>query len=280
MKIDDRDFLKEKKYEKTTGLFHKYKKTVLWMISQDCPIYCNYCCRKKLLDKKNNLISEKDINKALKYIENNKDVSEVILSGGDPFFTPRNYLEFIINNLVFLQRKNNIKSIRIHTRIPVTRPDLIKNWHYVLISKIKNPTLCFHINTEEEIHDQLISISNNFRKKCLAIVFSQTVLLKNINDSEIKLVSLFEKLSEEGIRPYYLYKLDPVPWAKKYEVPMKNAIKLWSGLRKKLTGIENTAKFIIDTPYGVGKIVVPEGGSWKVDLRFYKDYKGKRNKLI
>lgn len=279
MKKDYGDFLNEKKYEKVKGIFHKYKKSVLWMISNDCPIYCNHCCRKKLLNKNSSLLSEKDILKALKYIETHKEITEVILSGGDPFYTPRNYLEFIVSNLIFFQKKNNVKNIRIHTRVPVTRPDLIKNWHYVLVSKIKNPNICIQINTEHEIHDQLIQITKNFRQKCLATIFSQTVLLKDINDSESKLINLFEKLTEEGIRPYYLYQNDPVPWAKKYTVPLKKAIKIWSGLRKKLTGVENTAKFIIDAPCGVGKIVVPETNNWKVDLNFYKDNKGKKIKI-
>jgi lysine 2,3-aminomutase len=279
MKKDLSDPLNEEKYRVAPGLIHKYKKTVLWLISSDCPIHCNFCTRGRIVGKtEKKLLTDKEINTALKYIEKKKP-QEVILSGGDPLFTPKNYLENIINNLVFLQKKEDIKIIRIDTRIPITRPDLIKPWHYKLISKIKNPYILLHINTEEEVHDKVVEIANNFRKKSNALILSQTVLLKNINDTEEKLISLFEKLSEEGLRPYYLYQLDPVPWAKKYEVPFKKAISIWSKLRPKLTGISASVKFVIDVPNGYGKVIVPEGNNWKVDFKSYKDNKGKKIKL-
>jgi len=276
MKKDLSDPLNEEKYRAAPGLIHKYKKTVLWKISTSCPITCNYCFRKNTLSKENQLLNDKEIDKCLKYIEKNKNVTEVILSGGDPLFVPKKYLEYIISNLVYLQKKGNISTIRIHTRLPVTRPDLVKSWHYQLFAKIKNPYFVLHINTEEEITDNLLNITNNLRKKSNALILSQTVLLKNINDSEKKLINLFERLSREGIRPYYLHQLDKRDWNKKYEVSIKDAIKLWNNLRNQLSGIENSAKFVIDSPTGVGKIVIPEGNSWKVDYKSYKDFKGKK----
>lgn len=279
MKKDLSDPLNEEKYTVAPGLIHKYKKTVLWKISTSCPITCNYCFRKNILSKENILLTDREIDKCLKYIEKNKNVCEVILSGGEPLFVPKKYLEFIISNLVYIQKKNSISTIRIHTRLPVTRPDLVKSWHYQLFAKIKNPYFVLHINTEEEITNNLLTITNNLRKKSNALILSQTVLLKNINDSEKKLINLFERLSSEGIRPYYLHQLDVRDWNKKYEVPIKEAIKLWNSLRSQLSGIENSAKFVIDVQKGVGKIAIPEGNSWKVDYKSYKDFRGKKTML-
>lgn len=90
-----------------------------------------------------------------------------------------------------------------------------------------------HINYPEEITPEAIRVLNNFRKESQALILSQTVLLKGINDSANILHNLFYKMTKEGIRPYYLYQNDPVYWAKHFTVPIKKAIEIWQELRPK-----------------------------------------------
>jgi lysine 2,3-aminomutase len=132
---------------------------------------------------------------------------------------------------------------------------MIKSWHYSIIARIKNPYLVFHINHPNEITKDFLQVSDNFRKKCLALVLSQSVLLKGINDNQKILCNLFTQLTVNGIRPYYLHYPDPVPWADKYRLPLKDAKKLWHSLRPNLSGIAATAKFMIEKP-GKGKRII------------------------
>ena len=136
-----------------------------------------------------------------------------------------------------------------------------------------------HINHPAELTKQAIEVLNNFRKISGAVVMSQTVLLKGVNDNVQTLNNLFVKMAEEGIRPYYIYQNDPVYWAKHFTVPVKRAIKLWGRLRPRLSGIAATARFVIDTPYGFGKIPIPEGNAWKVDYKNFWDFRKKKQIL-
>ena len=84
---------------------------------------------------------------------------------------------------------------------------------------------------------------------------------------------------KEGIRPYYLYQNDPVPWAKHFTVSLPRAIKIWNKLRPNLSGLAATARFVIDTPNGYGKVSLPEGAAWETDFSSFKDFKGKKHLL-
>lgn len=147
------------------------------------------------------------------------------------------------------------------------------------MSKIENPYLLVHINHPAELTAKMLNIIYKFRKIALASVLSQSVLLGGVNDSVDVLYKLFITMTKNGIHPYYLYQNDPVYWAKHFTVPINKAIKIWEELRPKLSGIAATARFVIDAPFGYGKIPIPEGKAWKVDYSSYYDFKGKKQIL-
>lgn len=299
------DPLSEDKYEVAPGLVYKYRGKVdktgkviyygraLWVITRFCTSYCRFCTRGREVGIPPNVkkqtgvaivqrpfLSDKEINQVFNYLKKRKELNEIILSGGDPLTCTQDYLTRIINGLTRLQKEGGLDIIRIGTRAPITNPLLVKEWHYKLLAKIKNPYLMVHINHPLELTPEALEVLANFRRKSLALILSQTVLLKGINDSVETLEELFLKMTKEGIRPYYLYQNDPVYWAKHFTVPIKRAIKIGQKLRPRLSGLAATARFVIDTPFGFGKIPVPEGNAWEVDYSHFYDFKKKKHRLI
>ncbi len=299
------DPLIEDKYEVAPGLVYKYRGKiakdgkilyygrVLWTVTRFCASYCRFCTRGRevgLVNSNNNLakkanigdqyfLSDKQIKQVINFLKTKKEINELIISGGDPLTCPKDYLKKIIINSAKLQQSKDLKIIRLGTRLPISNPLIIKPWHYQLLKKIKNLYLMVHINHPSELTKVALKVINNFRKISGATVMSQTVLLKGVNDNSQILYDLFVKMTEEGIRPYYLYQNDPVYWAKHFTVPIKKAISIWGKLRPKLSGIAATARFVMDTPYGFGKIPLPEGNAWKVDYKGFRDFKGKKQSL-
>jgi lysine 2,3-aminomutase len=203
---------------------------------------------------KKNFLSEKDVELGVNFIKSKIEINEVILSGGDPLVTEKSYLENIINELVQLQKMGQLNFIRIHTRAPIVNPYFIKNWQLDLIKKVNRPFIMLHVNHPNEITQELKTVVNRFIDYCGGRLFSQTVLLKGINDSADILVELFTELVKAGIQPYYLYQNDPVQWANNFTVPLKEGKKIWKTLRPRLSGICATAKFILDTAEGKKEI--------------------------
>lgn len=286
-----RDPLAEKEHEVAPGLIYKYKGRinkngqvlyygrVLWTITSFCGSYCRFCTRGREVGNGKPLLADGEIQKVFAYLRRRKEINEVILSGGDPLATPKAYLTKIINGLAGLQQEGIIKIVRLGTRLPIHNPVLIQDWQYQALAKIKNPYLMVHINHPGEMTFLALQVLGKFRKRSGAIILSQTVFLKGVNDSVKTLSDLFNKMVCEDIRPYYVFQNDPVYWAIHFTVPIKKAIKIWEQVRPRLSGLAATARFVIDTPFGFGKIPLPEGRAWNVDYSRFFDFKKKPHGL-
>jgi lysine 2,3-aminomutase len=170
-----------------------------------------------------------------------------------------------------------IKIIRLHTRVPVSNPQLIRKEVLKTFSQLKQPLyLSIHFEHPDELTPQTIKAINNLRKTG-AILISQSVFLKGINDSYKILEELFTKITELGIRPYYIYHCDPVRGIEHFIVPIKKEIEIMTKLRKNLSGIAFPTH-VIDSPNGSGKIPVPMD-FWKFNKKHFKDFKGKKIKI-
>lgn len=281
----EKDPLIEEIHEVAPGVIHKYEGRVLWTISRFCATYCRFCTRGRVVGLPANqsrsqgetiatkpYLSDEDIKKAVEYIKNTQTVREVVLSGGDPLICAQSYFEKIITLLVGLQKNDDLDTIRIHTRAPITNPISVKDWHFRAVSLIDNPYIVLHINHAEELTQEVKEVVDRLRKDSHAILLSQSVLLKGVNDTQDDLLHLFNKLVKFGIRPYYLHHNDPVYWAREFTVEPERAIKLWQSLRPKLSGLAASAKFVIDTPHGNGKVVIPDS-VWSPDMKTYIDFK-------
>ena len=247
------DPLMEEKFTKMKGLVFKYPKRVLIELNNICPVYCQFCTRKrKTFEKIKWELTKEEIKNILNFLENNLEINEVIISGGDPLMSPIQLISFLEG----IEKINNIKVIRIHTRIPITAPKKINQDIFDFLNDYKKIVyLSIHCNLASEITDESIVIFNKF-KKAGVILYSQSVFLKGINDSVEKLEELFEKLLELGIRPYYIYRCDPVVGWKNFVVPFEKEKEIMTELRKRISGLACPV-YVIDSPQGVGKIPVP-----------------------
>ncbi len=294
------DPLNEDHYEVAPGLVYKYKGKkgkngridhygrVLWTVTRYCSSYCRFCTRGREVgymgaDQLNShaalankaYLDADDLNKVGKFLNQHPEINEIILSGGDPLTVPQKYFAQIMDLLSRRQKAGKLDIIRIGTRLPVHNPDGIRDWHFEQVARLENPYLMVHINHPAELTPETLAILKKFRQKTLATVMSQSVFLKGVNDNLKTLVELFNTLAKNGVRPYYLFQNDEVCWAPHFTVPIQKAIKLWSQLRPKLSGVAATAKFVIDVPNGIGKIPLPEGDAWDVSYQDgYRDFQG------
>ena len=258
------DPLMEENFTKMKGLVFKYPKRVLIELNNICPVYCQFCTRKRETFKKNKWeLTNEEVKNILNFLENNQEINEVIISGGDPLMSPT----LLINLLKKIEKQTSIKIIRIHTRMPITTPKQISQEIFDFLDNFnKTVYLSIHCNLAEEITNESIVVFNKFRKAGL-ILYSQSVFLKGINDSVEKLENLFEKLLELGIRPYYIYRCDSVVGLEKFIVSFEKEKEIMTELRKRISGLACPA-YVIDSPQGIGKIPVP--------LNFWQD----KNRMV
>ncbi len=258
------DPLMEEKFIKIRGLIYKYPKRVLIELNNICPVYCPFCTRKRktFLEKKWQL-SKKELRDILFFLRENEEIREVIISGGDPLMSPEELI-FLVEEI---DRLENIKIIRIHTRMPITAPKKIKNDIFNTFLNLKKSIyLSIHCDLVEEISEESVEVFEKL-KRVGVILYSQSVFLKEINDSVEKLEELFEKLLELGVRPYYIYRCDPVVGLKKFIVPLEKEREIMTELRKRISGLA-CPTYVIDAPMGCGKVPGPLN-FWKNSKSFF-----------
>ena len=72
----------ERSYTRVPGPEHKYPSTALLICNDVCAGYCRYCFRKRMFMSDNDE-AVKDISAGLAYIEQHREITNVLLTGGD-----------------------------------------------------------------------------------------------------------------------------------------------------------------------------------------------------
>ncbi len=216
----------------TPGILRKYKGRALLIATGACSIHCRYCFRRHF-PYSDSVASGINIDPAIRYLRDNSDITEVILSGGDPLMLSNSALQ---NTMERLGSIEHIQRIRIHSRMPVTLPERIDRETIQSLTTSRNKVVfVIHCNHVNEL-DQNVLQSINALIKSGITVLNQSVLLHGINDDFKELQLLSEKLFSFGVLPYYLHMLDKVTGAIHFEVTAKRAIAIHKKLQSSLPG--------------------------------------------
>ena len=217
---------------KTPGLIHKYHGRVLLIASGSCAVNCRYCFRRHF-PYSQSFAPRKHWQASLDYIHHNRSIHEVILSGGDPLTLETKSIALLTEAL---QGMPHIKTLRIHSRIPVVLPQRIDPEFLQWARQLRlNKVMVLHINHAQELSTAARQAITDL-KTAGFILFNQSVLLKNINDSAEVLADLSHQLFAAGVLPYYLHQMDVVQNAAHFTVAESTAIKIHQQLQAQLPG--------------------------------------------
>lgn len=211
---------------------HKYATKILYLTTDECPVYCRYCTRKRrtLLSQGHNQSRLADI---LAYLEQHPEINEVIFSGGDPLMLP---VHDLFGRAQQFLAAPTVQFLRFHTRAATTAPGLFSENFFTALENLRRShpqklcTFVLHINTASEISDatrQIVQRLNHLGIRC----YAQSVLLRGINDSSPVLTQLCLALARASIQPYYLHQLDRVTGSAHFEVADDEARRIYSELR-------------------------------------------------
>ncbi len=214
------------------GVIHKYHGRALFIMTGSCAINCRYCFRRNFPYSEFQLSKQKQ-QQAIAYLKNNPEISEIILSGGDPLLLNDHKLAELIAQLDEIP---HLKRIRIHSRLPIVLPARITSEFIdVLKQSSKQMVLVVHCNHANELNEEVKTACDKIRAAGISLL-NQAVLLKGVNDSAEALHALSEKLFSFGILPYYLHLLDKARGTAHFEVSEVDAIALMQQLRNTLPG--------------------------------------------
>ncbi|MFW6236292.1 MAG: KamA family radical SAM protein, partial [Desulfovibrionales bacterium] len=169
-----------------------------------CAMYCTHCLRIAHIGKKDRIYSKETYTEALEYIRANPAIRDVLVTGGDALVLPNSMLRWLLSELDAIE---HVRMKRLGSRIPVTTPQRIDPELLDILeeSNDKKPLrVVTQINTAQEI----TPVSREAFKRIsgrVSAVMNQAVLLKGINDTNVKMWKLCETIQEAYVRPYYIF---------------------------------------------------------------------------
>ncbi len=239
---------------KMPGLQHKYAETVLVLATNQCATYCRYCFRKRMVGLSREEVIKR-LKDAVKYIEEHEEVTNVLISGGDPFTLSNKIIKDFLEKLVEIP---HLDFIRFGSKVPVTFPSRILNDDLAELlgefSQLKRIYVVTHFNHPREITDKSASAVKKFLENGI-VVSNQAVLLRGVNDKPEVLAELHKSLVRVGVVPYYVFQCRPVKRAKRiFQVPLKEGYEIVEKAKSMLDGHSKRFKYVMS--HRTGKIEI------------------------
>jgi lysine 2,3-aminomutase len=231
------------------GLVHRYPDRVLLLATGFCSTYCRYCTRSRLVGKNTMPHSRKNLDKAIAYIAEHREVRDVLISGGDPLTMGDERLEWL---LASLRRIKHVEIIRLGTKTPAVLPQRITPALVRMLRKYHPLFMSLHFMHPAELTPECARACARLADAGIPLG-SQTVLLKGVNDSVQEMRRLMQGLLGMRVRPYYLYQCDPIAGSSHFRTPVEKGLEIIKGLRGHTSGYA-VPTYVIDAPGGGGKI--------------------------
>ncbi len=250
------DASNEEKYTKVKGLEHKYTSTALLLVNEVCAAYCRFCFRKRLFMNENEEVT-KDVSDGLEYIREHPEVTNVLLTGGDPMIMSTSKLEPIIQKI---REIDHVKIIRIGTKIPAFNPYRIINdpsLHEMIRTYStgeKKIYIMAHFNHPNELTPVAVK-GLNMLMQSGAIVVNQTPMIRGVNDDPEVLAELFNRLSFIGIPPYYVFLCRPTLGNQPFAIPVEEGYEIFEQARSFCSGLAKRARLVMSHETGKVEVV-------------------------
>ncbi len=269
------DPLHESTYSVTLHLVHKYPDRVAFFASNMCFMFCRHCTRKNTVISRNDSISDSEFAKAVEYIQSNKNIRDVLITGGDPLTLPDERLEKYISAFREIE---HVQTIRIGTRAIVTCPmriteklaDMLKKYHPIWINT--------QFNHPREITPEAAKACDILLSRGIPLG-NQSVLLKGVNNDLNIMEKLLSELIRIRVRPYYLYQCDYVKGVEHFITPYTQGVDIISELRGRISGYA-IPHFIIDVAGKYGGKIVTERSNIISDDGETLTLRGLKNNII
>lgn len=249
------DASEESAFTVLPGMEHKYDQTALLLVSDHCAGYCRYCFRKRLFMKKGGEVV-RDIAPDAAYIARHPEITNVLLSGGDPLFLSTPRLEELIRQVRAI---DHVQIVRIGTKVPAFNPYRILDDPALpeIVRRYSTPEKRIYVVTQFNHPRELTGAAVkalDLLHRAGAVLANQTPLLRGINDDPAVLADLFRKLSWIGNAPYYLFQCRPTLGNRHFAVPLEEGYRIFEQAKQHCSGLAKRSTFAMS--HATGKIAV------------------------
>ena len=239
--------------ERVEGLQHKYRETVLFFPSsgQVCHSYCTFCFRwAQFVGDKELRIAAKESSQLCDYLRSHPEVTDVLITGGDPLVMKTRNLRACIEPLLTPEFEH-VRTIRIGSKALSFWPqrfvtdedadDLLALFEEIQAAG-KHLALMAHYNHWRELEPAIAREAIRRIRATGAQIRAQGPLLAHINDDPAVWARLWQTQVELGIIPYYMFVERDTGARHYFEVPLVRAWEIYRDAIQQVSGIARTAR--------------------------------------
>ena len=253
----------------TRGVQHKYNDTVLLLCNEVCGAYCRYCFRKRLFMDENDEVTN-DVSAGIQYIAAHGEVSNVLLTGGDPLLMSVRRLTEIF---VQLREIPHVRIIRLGSKMPAFDPWWILGNEQLQATFRRYSTqsqriyLMAHFDHPRELTEAAVEgIACALRNGLICV--NQCPLIRGVNDDPHVLAEMYNKLSFIGCPPYYLFQGRPTAGNEPYELPLVRGWQIFQTALSMGSGLARRARFVMS--HATGKVEVIGVDERRIYTRYHQ----------
>jgi len=236
-----------------SGLQHKYRETVLIFpkAGQTCHSYCTFCFRwPQFVGMEELKFDAKDASELVEYLKRHKDVTDVLITGGDPLVMNTRSLARYIEPLL-APELSHIQNIRIGTKSVSYWPhrfvsdkdadELLRLFEEVVASG-KNLALMGHYNHPAELRTRIAQQAARRIVSTGATLRMQAPLIRHINEDPAGWAELWTTGVKLGAIPYYMFVERDTGPSDYFELPLAKAYAVFQEAYKQVSGLARTVR--------------------------------------
>ncbi len=239
--------------EPLPGMQHKYRETVLFFPSQGqtCHSYCSFCFRwAQFIGDKALRFSSHEAGTLHEYLRRNRQVTDLLVTGGDPMVMKTRHLEQYLDPLVAPELEH-VQTIRIGSKALTFWPhrfvndadadDLLRLFER-LVNAGKHVGFMAHFNHWREMETPVAREAIRRIRDTGAVIRTQSPLVAHINDDADVWSTMWRNQVRLGMVPYYMF-VERDTGAKRYfEVPLARALQIYRDAKRRVSGLARTAR--------------------------------------
>ncbi len=239
--------------DRLKGIQHKYNETVLFFPNrgQTCHAFCSFCFRwPQFVGISELKFGMKEIEPLVDYIRMHPEVTDLLITGGDPFVMRTSTLAEYINTVIDADIPH-LQSIRVGSKALSYWPyrftddedadDLMRLCSKVVDSG-KHLSIMAHFNHPNELYTDIVEKAVKRIRSTGAEIRTQTPLLHHINDDHRDLADMWKKQVSLGCIPYYLFVVRDTGAQHFFGVPLVRAWEIYRDAYKRVSGLARSVR--------------------------------------
>jgi len=242
------DPMDEAGWTPVNSVTRRYPDRLIIKVTNVCGMYCRFCQRRRLIGESDKNVPWYQIQEAIEYVRENKEIRDVLITGGDAFMLSDSMIERLLSSL---REIDHVEIIRFGTRTPVTLPQRITGNLANILKKYHPVYVNTHFNSPREITKESKEACERLADAGIPLG-NQMVLLNCVNNDPYVVRKLNQSLLKIRVKPYYIFHPKTVKGTSHFWVRIEEGLEIMESLRGRTSGMA-IPTYIVNGPGGLGK---------------------------